>query len=434
MSDHVDDPRRDLNPLPPPPLATADFVRQRRLRTRLAGAAAAVVLLVGAGVTASAVTDRRGGGALVYAPQPSPTKSSQPATPSPCEPSQPCSDGTPEFVIAAHLLLQPADAERLSGGTWTSSVQYDEPSPRLRVCADGAMPADAGTTGVMRRTADGASVISQVVGWDARPGADALAALRADVARCPSRQADTGSAEAVVEHELLRTPKPYAVALRETSRDCSMCPPQVRLWVAVEYESYVSYTAFPPSESDSLAAWTLAAHDRIVCSGRLGCPNETPYDDLEASEGPLEPSSSVRLNGMGPIVIGMTLEEAQAAAGQPFTAFVDDLENGCGFVAPRTKRPNVSFMVVDGRVARVDVGSGAVRTDRALGVGSTEAQVHAAYGIRVEVLPHPYAEGNYLRIASADGRYVLVFETDGAEVTSYRTGTVAAAALNEGCA
>jgi hypothetical protein len=40
---------------------------------------------------------------------------------------------------------------------------------------------------------------------------------------------------------------------------------------------------------------------------------------------------------------------------------------------------------------------------------------------------------NYSPASAAEREYGIVFETDGAKVTSFRTGTLAAIALAEGC-
>ena len=40
-------------------------------------------------------------------------------------------------------------------------------------------------------------------------------------------------------------------------------------------------------------------------------------------------------------------------------------------------------MITDGRISRVDVGSGPFRTAEGLGIGSTEAQIYNVYGASV---------------------------------------------------
>lgn len=154
---------------------------------------------------------------------------------------------------------------------------------------------------------------------------------------------------------------------------------------------------------------------------------------------PLDPDDRVSLEGVGPVRVGMTLEEASAAAGQgisevPGSGAGSD-PAACYYAVPDTGEPKVSFMVVDGQIARVDVeeGSGA-RTISGIGVGAPEADVLATYGDRIVVEPHPYDEGGrYLRYVPDDRARSLVFETDGAKVVRYRSGDADAVSAVEGC-
>jgi len=57
--------------------------------------------------------------------------------------------------------------------------------------------------------------------------------------------------------------------------------------------------------------------------------------------------------------------------------------------------------------------------------------------VRIRVEGHYYdPDGHHLNYSTLDGTdkgYDMVFETDGKKVTSFRTGTVEAIALVEGC-
>jgi len=112
----------------------------------------------------------------------------------------------------------------------------------------------------------------------------------------------------------------------------------------------------------------------------------------------------VSSDGYKGVRIGMSVNEASAAYGAP-------LEHGggsdCSYVAPAGVR-GFAFLVVDGRIARVDVHEPGPRTAEGLGVGSPEADVRRAYGGRLTLEPR---EG-----------YAIRFESDGATVTAYRAG------------
>ena len=67
---------------------------------------------------------------------------------------------------------------------------------------------------------------------------------------------------------------------------------------------------------------------------------------------PLDPEDRVSLEGVGPVRVGMTLEEASAVAGQGISEVPGSGAGAdpaaCYYAVPDTGEPKVSFMVVDG--------------------------------------------------------------------------------------
>jgi hypothetical protein len=93
-------------------------------------------------------------------------------------------------------------------------------------------------------------------------------------------------------------------------------------------------------------------------------------------------------------------------------------------------------MVVDGRIARVEVFDSTVVTNHGARIGDTEATIDSLYPHRVTVTPHKYTEGHYLLVAprdSTDSGLELVFETEGGRVTQYRAGRLPEVEYVEGC-
>lgn len=145
----------------------------------------------------------------------------------------------------------------------------------------------------------------------------------------------------------------------------------------------------------------------------------------------LSPGDRLRLDGIGPVKVGMTIPQAREAAGVAITTPIDELDNGCGYSEVPSMH-GVSFMVLDGTIARVDVDSGAA-TEAGIKVGDDVAKVRKAYGSKIKEEPHEYVQGGqYLSVRS--GSYSLLFETDGSKVTTMRSGESDAVALVEGCA
>ncbi len=146
----------------------------------------------------------------------------------------------------------------------------------------------------------------------------------------------------------------------------------------------------------------------------------------------------VGLRRVGPVRYGMTLAEASRALGEDLSTTANH-GSGCLYAFPKSAPPGVSFLVEGDLVERVDVRAGDVRTWSGAHIGSTEDEVKALYGGRIEVKEHPYTgpEGHYLIFvpqSPADSAFRIVFETDGHAVTVYRAGRRPAVEYIEGCA
>jgi hypothetical protein len=147
---------------------------------------------------------------------------------------------------------------------------------------------------------------------------------------------------------------------------------------------------------------------------------------------PATPEWSVDFDRYGPIPLGVPLAEAVAAAPGVLEALRDPAE--CQLVGLAGRSEDVSLMVSDGHVTRVDVHDRAVTTRQGARIGDTEERIRELYGERVEVRPHKYTDGRYLIITPADvASHRLVFETDQGRVTAYRAGVLPQVEWVEGC-
>lgn len=143
-------------------------------------------------------------------------------------------------------------------------------------------------------------------------------------------------------------------------------------------------------------------------------------------------------SSFGPVKIGMTLGELQAAIGP--LGDTTRLNRECDIVSaadPFRLPPGVSITEVNGKVARIDIENDSIATDKGVRVGDSESKVKQLYGPGVIVEPHKYIDGHYLEIQSgADSATAkgIVFETDGKKVTTFRAGFWNTVRLVEGCA
>lgn len=154
----------------------------------------------------------------------------------------------------------------------------------------------------------------------------------------------------------------------------------------------------------------------------------------------LSNQSKVAIDGIGPVRVGMTLQEAVNSANTPFTLKPGaGAGNNCGFANPVTGPPGLGFMVTEGRIARVDVFSNQqITTLSGAKIGDSESQIKALYPERLTVTAHPYVrKGHYLTFVpkdAADQKYRLIFETNGQKVTQFRAGLLPEVNFIEGCA
>jgi hypothetical protein len=150
---------------------------------------------------------------------------------------------------------------------------------------------------------------------------------------------------------------------------------------------------------------------------------------------------TLRHDGIGPLRVGMTVDEARAALGQ-FRGILPDPGGppdslACGYAMSVRLPPGVRVMLEEARVVRVEVDSGSVPTAEGARIGDTETRIQQLYSGRMEVQPHKYTDGHYLIVRpteASDTTHLLVFETDGRVVERFRGGQRPQVEYVEGCA
>jgi hypothetical protein len=173
---------------------------------------------------------------------------------------------------------------------------------------------------------------------------------------------------------------------------------------------------------------------------------ETPVEDSAPASSPrretLTDNSQLELNGVGPIVVGMTLEEASVAHGKPVAIDSRTLgpgwQRGCGHALAEGGPEGLRFMVMNGTIVRIEVGSGPVATREGITTASPAQDVLAAYAGRIRVEPHTYTARrggqNLIVDGTSDGTPMsILFETDGSRVTQFRSGLTNSVMAPEGC-
>lgn len=131
-----------------------------------------------------------------------------------------------------------------------------------------------------------------------------------------------------------------------------------------------------------------------VAADTASAPALTPNPGPSPTETPVSrpaPAPMLTPEGWGPLRIGMTRAEVEAALG-PEPARCDQFR-------PARAPEGMLVMVEDGRLTCISLVKGtAIRTDRGLGPGATAAVVRNAYGGALKSEPHTYVDppGEYL--------------------------------------
>jgi hypothetical protein len=160
---------------------------------------------------------------------------------------------------------------------------------------------------------------------------------------------------------------------------------------------------------------------------------------LAQAEPALTIESRLGTNGIGPVHVGMTASEAQAAAGRKI--IIREMFRG-GTCADGTFRglDGVSVMLIKGIIERVDISNPEILTLRGAAIGDTESRIRKLYPGQIETTRHPYGrrdEDHYLTFYPKDREdrdYRLIFETYNGKVRTYRGGRLPAVEAIEGCA
>ena len=157
-----------------------------------------------------------------------------------------------------------------------------------------------------------------------------------------------------------------------------------------------------------------------------------PISDLGVAT--LDAASSISTVGIDRIMFGMTVHDAQVAAGSPFTP-VTPIGN-CYLVTPDDGQAGLTFWVVAGTVERVDVDTRPITTRSGAGIGNTEDRIREMFGERIHTTPLPDGSGNLLAYVPkdvADATYRVMFLTNGVQVIRLWAGRLPWAEELGGC-
>ncbi len=156
----------------------------------------------------------------------------------------------------------------------------------------------------------------------------------------------------------------------------------------------------------------------------------------------LTENSKLALNGIGPIRVGMTVEEASQSAGVRLVQTQSGGEEyGCFYFKPQGEPKGIAFMVTKGRIARVGISNERITTIKGAKIGDTEDRIISLYPGQIQIIKAPLTarpEGNPKNLTFVpkdhpDKNYRIIFETVNNRVYRFRSGKLPEVEYIEGC-
>ncbi len=149
-------------------------------------------------------------------------------------------------------------------------------------------------------------------------------------------------------------------------------------------------------------------------------------------------SSPVRiltLDGLDPVKIGMTRNQAEAAIGVRLKEAEGSGVENCEVLNRRDGRDSfIWYMVESGKITRIAVDHSGIRTPEGIAVGSSEEKIKRVYPIDVAVIPNTYDDqGHDVTIGEKKHHRGYVFETHNGVVVALRSGVFPSVTYVENC-
>ncbi|MEG4202709.1 hypothetical protein QUA20_02080 [Microcoleus sp. Pol7_A1] len=156
----------------------------------------------------------------------------------------------------------------------------------------------------------------------------------------------------------------------------------------------------------------------------------------------LTENSKLAINGIGPIRVGMTVNEASQSAGVKLV-FVGSGPDAysCSYFKPQGELKDIAFMVTKGRIARIDISDKRITTIRGAKIGDTEDRIISLYPGQIQITKHPFPlrpneNRKHLTFVPkdvSDKNYRVIFETGNNRVYRLRSGKLPEVEFIEGC-
>ena len=192
----------------------------------------------------------------------------------------------------------------------------------------------------------------------------------------------------------------------------------------------------PPTSEEAIAPTTTGPDVTRPSTSTT----DTPTTTAEPTEGPAAVTSSSPLTreGVGPIVAGMTVAEAEAASGNSIRVDAP-IDAGSTCRTGAIDGTDLLLMMTapagtpDGQVV-IESVMGGVATEEGVALGDTPADLRAAYGEPTEVRPYFSGDGGEVHFFEAGGFAYSATVDPGGAIVELESGLPASVGNVEGCA
>lgn len=148
----------------------------------------------------------------------------------------------------------------------------------------------------------------------------------------------------------------------------------------------------------------------------------------------LGPNDSVSTVGFGEVDFGMTVRQAETAAG---TRMIPCGPIGaCYRVIPEVAPEGISFLVTDGTIERLDVVAGRVTTRSGVGIGTEQDRIIELFGDRIETAINDDSSVDLIFVPQdeQDAQFRVIFTVRDGIVETFRSGRLAQVTVPNPCA
>ena len=207
-------------------------------------------------------------------------------------------------------------------------------------------------------------------------------------------------------------------------------------WILIGSVSLVfAACSSSPADDSSTSTSTQAA---LVTVATTIPPTTTTVPTTEPPPS-LTEEAHVTLRALGPVVLGMTVDEAATASGLTMTGELNtEISDNCYYVTAGPTMKGVSFMVFDDLIVRIEIDEpSVVKTRSGAGIGSTKDELLSFYPDNIEETNEAVIDGEAMGFVpndESDATHRIFFELDDdGVVVRYRVGIKPAVDFIEGC-